>query len=90
MIKNLEKQIEKLGFKKQEENKYGVSYVRYCNNYKQCVGILHKENGKYIIQSYENKTNSDGFNNCVGLTIEETKLFLKKAKQLKRKYGWEL
>lgn len=84
MIKNLDKQIEKLGFKKQEENKYGVSY---CNNYKQCVDILHKENGKHIIQSYQNKINSDGLNNCVGLTIEETKLFLKKAKQLKRKYG---
>lgn len=62
-----------------KENKYGVSYVRYCNNYKQCVDILHKENGKHIIQSYQNKINSDGLNNCVGLTIEETKLFLKKS-----------
>lgn len=32
--------------------------------------------------------NADGFNNIVGLTYEETKLIMKKYRQMKRKYKW--
>lgn len=89
-MKRIDKKIEKLGFQKEKEDKYGVIYMRKCIDYgfTQCVSILHKHSGNHLIQSYEINVNKDGYNNCVGMTLKEMKLFLKKANKLKRKYKW--
>ena len=92
---NVDKKLEKLGFVKdivtETENKYGVCYRREVSefNYIQRLDILHKANGRHLIQSYQEGINSDGFNNFVGLTYEETKLAMRKYRQLKRKYRWK-
>lgn len=88
-MKRIDKKIEKLGFQKEKEDKYGVIYIRKDEKYgfTQRVDILHKQSGEHIVQSYEMEVNNDGYNNCVGITLKEMKLFLKKAKQLKRKYN---
>lgn len=89
-MKRIDKKIENLGFQKEKEDKYGVIYIRKDEKYgfTQCVNILHKQSGEHIIQSYEMEVNNDGYDDCVGITLKEMKLFLKKAKQLKRKYKW--
>lgn len=89
-MKRIDKKIKKLGFQKEKEDKYGVIYIRKDEKYgfTQCVNILHKQSGNHLIQSYEINVNNDGYNNCVGITLKEMKLFFKKAKQLKRKYKW--
>ena len=69
----------------------GACYEREITEYGyiQCLEIMHKANGKHLIQSYQKGgVNKDGFNNVVGLTYEETKLAMKKYKQLKREYNW--
>ena len=92
---NVDKKLEKLGFVKdvvtETENEYGVCYRREVSefNYIQRLDILHKANGRHLIQSYQEGLNSDGFNNAVGLTYEETKLAMRKYRQLKRKYRWK-
>lgn len=89
-MKRIDKKIENFGYKKEKEDKYGVVYIRKDEKYgfTQRVDILHKQSGEHIIQSYEMEVNNDGYNNCVGINLKEMKLFLKKAKQLKRKYKW--
>lgn len=86
-----DKKLEKLGFIKQEESKYGAFYTKKIKegSYDHCLDILHKANGNHIIQSYQKRLNSDDFSNMVGLTYKETKLALKKYRQLKRKYKWK-
>ena len=93
---NVDKKLEKLGFVKDvvtttRIDEYGVCYRREVSefNYIQRIDILHKANGRHLIQSYQEGVNSDGFNNVVGLTYEETKLAMRKYRQLKRKYRWK-
>ena len=94
IFKSVDKKLEELGFVKltgeDRENKYGVCYVRknHKYNYTQRLDISHKSNGDHIIQSYEEGANKDGFSNVVGLTYLETKLAMKKYRQMKRKYKW--
>lgn len=73
------------------DTEYGACYRRYVNehDYSQRVDILHKKSGKHLIQSYQEDVNKDGFNNVVGLTYKELKLFMKKYRQLKRRFGWK-
>lgn len=89
-MSKVDKEFEKLGFTKILENKFGVEYNKYIEefDYNHVIIILHKKSGKHIIQSYQRQLNSDGFNNCVGMTLKETKLIMKKFKELKRKYKW--
>ena len=82
--------IERLGFKlslRTEVNNHMFEmYERYDKKYKfnQIVYISKKSStSKWYIQSYEDNCNSDGFNNCVALTEEEMKLFLKRNKEIK-------
>lgn len=91
MFKNADKLLEKLGFTKMYgESKDGASYYRENKeyNYIQRLDILHKANGFHLIQSYVEGTNSDGFNNCVGLIYPEMRAAMKKYRELKRKYRW--
>lgn len=94
LFKSVDDKLKDLGFDKNDEDKYGVSYSRVIsinenNKYTHNLDILHKDNGNHIIQSYEEELNNDGFNNMVGLAYKETKLAMKKYRQLKRKYKWK-
>lgn len=91
MFKNIESRLNTLGFEKIEENHYGVMYKRRVEKYgyNQLVHIHKKKSGNHIIQSYVEALNSDGFNDCVGLTYKEMRLFMKKFRQMKRKYRWK-
>lgn len=90
-FKSIDETLFERGFCKcdEPENKYGVCYVRTTEQgYRQRLDIRHKASGRHLIQSYQEEVNSDGFNNAVGLSYEETKLAMKKYRQLKRKYKW--
>lgn len=86
----VDRKMERLGFEKIEESKFGASYRKENKeyNFTQRLDIVHKNNGNHIIQSYVEGTNSEGFNNCVGLSYPEIKAILKKYRELKRKYRW--
>ena len=90
MFKKAEKLLKELGFYKVEESEYGASYHKEVKDYKfvQRLDISHKASGNHLFQSYVEGTNSDGFNNCVGLTYPEMKAVMKKYRELKRKYRW--
>lgn len=84
MFKSIDDKLKEVGFNKIEEDKNGASYEKNVPKYGyvHCLDILHKASGRHIIQSYQKDLNKEGFNNCVGLSLYETKLALKKAKQL--------
>ncbi len=86
----IDKEKKKLGFAKILENKFGVEYNKYIEefDYNHVIIILHKKYGEHIIQSYQRQLNSDGFNNCVGMTFKEAKLVIRKYREMKRKYRW--
>lgn len=98
LFKSIDDKLKDLGFEKvveegETEDDLGTCYRRVVpinggDIYVHRLDILHKASGKHLIQSYEEGTNSDGFNNTVGLTYEITKLAMKKYRQLKRKYKW--
>ena len=90
MFKKADKLLKRLGFEKIEENKFGVSYRKEIKkyNFTQRLDIGHKADGNHLIQSYVEGINSEGFNNCVGITYPETKAVMKKYRELKRKYRW--
>lgn len=55
--------------------------------YIQSLCLLHKKSGKHIVQSYDKNLIDEKKigNTCVGLTMYEMKLCLKKMKQM----GWK-
>ncbi|MCI8795304.1 MAG: hypothetical protein HFG89_00400 [Dorea sp.] len=101
IFESIDKKLRKIGFIKVyedrgngrfvSEDKYGVSYERWIEEYKytQVLDIRHKTSGKHLIQSFQKNVNADGFNNTVGLSYEETKLAMKKYRQMKRRYNWK-
>lgn len=84
LFKNVDEKFKEIGFIKVEETKYGAYYERYIEEYKytQCLVLLHKSSGIHIIQSYQKGINKDWFSNMIGLSMYETKLALKKMKQM--------
>lgn len=89
MFNSADKKLERLGFKKVEDG-VSVYYERYnkAHDFTQILALVHKQNGHHIIQSYDkdlmDKKNMG--NTCVGLTMYETKLCLKKMKEK----GWKV
>ena len=73
-----------LYFVKVREDKYGVVYERYVDEYGyvQRLDILHKANGKHLIQSYDATNTTSEFSPVVGLTEYEIKLVSMKIKIL--------
>lgn len=67
-----------------------MSYTRYVKeyNFTQCLDILYKAYGPNIIQAYDSNLNdTKGIGNtCVGLSMYEAKLCIKKMKQWMKKY----
>lgn len=94
LFKSIDESFRELGFEKMKnENKYGVSYIKEIilndnNKYIHRIDIVNKFNGDHLIQSYQDGVNKDVLNNGVGLTYRETKLAMKKYRQMKRKYKW--
>lgn len=92
LFRNVDEKLKDLWFRKVNENEFGVSYIKEASmaaKYNHVISIVSKLNGNHLIQSYEEKVNTDNFNNVVGLTYKETKLAMKKYRQLKRKYKWK-
>ena len=90
LFKSIDEKFAKIGFKKIEEDKYGASYQRYNEEFKytQSLDLLHKNSGRHIVQSYDKDLfdQKNIGNTCVGLTMYEMKLCIKKMKQM----GWKL
>lgn len=91
-----DRKLAKLGFGKydtdnEKEGEYGVSFGRsdtdICGIHR--IDIIYKFNGQHLIQSYQENSNSNGYNNSVGLTYEEMKAIMSKYREMKRKYKWE-
>ena len=86
LFKTVDEKLRDIGFKKIREDKYGVVYERFNEqyNYTHRVDILHKKSGRHILQSYDpNLFDEKRIGNCcVGLTWYELKLFNKKMKKL--------
>jgi len=85
LFKSIDEKFEELGFIKTREDKYGADYEREITEYDyiQKLSFVHKQSGRHLMQSYEKECNKDGYNNVVGLSGYETKLALRKMKQLK-------
>lgn len=76
---NVDKRLEKIGYKIVRNDKYGVEYEKKePQGYKHTVVILHKASGNHIMQSYTD------INQVVGLTLKEQILFTRKFKQISR------
>jgi len=88
LIKTIDEQFLEVGFSKTEDTEYAVVYQRYDTDYEYTheICILHKENGRHLVQSYDPAlfdTENLGCTN-VGLTSHELKLIYKKM----REKGW--
>lgn len=90
LFKTVDEKFEEIGFVKLKEDKYGVIYKRKDSkhNYIQTLALLHKSSGKHLIQSYDVDLMDEKKigNTCVGLTMYEAKLCIKKMKQM----GWRI
>jgi hypothetical protein len=87
LFKSVDEKLLEIGFVKEVDDDYCVSYVRKKYAYTQCLDILHKANGLHIIQSYDRDLIDAKLigNTCVGLTYYEMKLAMKKMRQK----GWK-
>ena len=85
----IDEKFSKIGFIKIEENEYAVTYTRGNDKYGYCqeLELLHKKNGRHIVQSCDKDLMDSKRigNTCVGLTMYEMKLCIKKMKQM----GWK-
>ena len=84
IFKSIDEKFKDIGFIKIEEDKYGVVYERYDEEYKymQRLDISHKINGKYLVQSYDATNTTSEFSPVIGLTEYEIKLVSIKIKTL--------
>ena len=90
LFKTVDEKFYEIGFKKIREDEFGVSYERYNEQFKytHTIDLLHKSSGRHIMQSTDNNL-MDQKNigcTCVGLTMYEMKLCIKKMKQM----GWKM
>lgn len=90
LFKTVDEKFAEIGFEKVEENEYGVTYKRKIeeHNFTQTLALLHKASGRHLIQSYDAELMDEKKigNTCVGLTMYEAKLCVKKMKQM----GWKI
>ena len=89
LFKTVDEKFAEIGFVKVEEDKFGAIYERkdIVHSFTQKICLMHKASGQHITQSYDQNL-MDGQkigNTCVGLTMYELKLCLKKMKQM----GWK-
>lgn len=78
----VDEKFEEIGFVKVEECEYGAIYKRKDDkyNYTQTLALMNKANGRHLIQSYDAELMNEKKigNICVGLTMYEAKLCVKK------------
>lgn len=90
IFKSIDEKFAEIGFIKIEEDEYGAVYKRRIDkyNYTQTLDLVHKASGRHIIQSYDEELMDQKKigNTCVGLTMYEAKLCVKKMKQM----GWKM
>ena len=90
LFKSVDEKFADIGFKKVEENEYGATYIREnkTHEYFQKLDLVRKSTGRHLIQSYDpNLFDSKTIGNtCVGLTMYEAKLCVKKMRQM----GWKM
>jgi hypothetical protein len=90
IFKSTDRKFKKIGFKKIKEDKYGATYERQHKNpdYLQRLDLMYKDSGRHIIQSYDPSLTDDKRvgNTCVGITMYEAKLCVKKMKEM----GWKI
>lgn len=88
MFKSVDEKLADIGFEKIADNEYCVAYKREDHecNFTQRLDIIHKSNGRHLVQSYDvDLYDADNIGNvCVGLTAREMKLAMKKMRQK----GW--
>ena len=87
LFKTIDEKFAEIGLYKIQENEYGAIYERK-NGFRHRIMLHHKSSGRHIIQSYDPDL-MDRLtigNTCVGLTMYETKLCLKKMKKM----GWKV
>lgn len=85
----IESKIKRMGWTKIEENSSLCCYRKEASfYYTKRLDIYKKASGNHIINCYEESLNSDGFNNSVGMTQEEMRIFARKMRQMIRKYKW--
>lgn len=86
----MDEKFAEIGFTKVKEDKYGVIYEKNVDyhSYTQTLALLHKASGRHLIQSYDADLMDEKKigNTCVGLTMYEAKLCVKKMKQM----GWKV
>lgn len=89
LFKSVDEKFAEIGFAKVREDEFGIEYERYNEKYgyRQALVLLHKQSGKHIMQSYDRDLMDEKLtgNIGIGLTMHETKLCLKKMKQM----GWK-
>lgn len=89
LFKTVDEKFERIGFTKMKENNHIVSYERYDDKFKftQTLDLIHKNSGRHIVQSYDRDLMDEKKigNTCVGLTMYEMQLCLKKMKKM----GWK-
>lgn len=90
LFKTVDEKFAEIGFVKVEEDEYGATYERKVDkyNFTQTLALAHKASGKHLIQSYDAALTDEKKigNTCVGLTMYEAKLCVKKM----RKMGWKV
>ena len=90
LFQTVDEKFAEIGFVKVEEDEYGVTYKRKNDKYgyTQTLALLHKASGRHLIQSYDADLMDEQKigNTCVGLTMYEAKLCVKKMKQM----GWKV
>ena len=87
LFKSIDERLADIGLVKVKELRYRVSYRRVdASGYMQSVDLLYKATGRHIIQSYQTGCNEDGFSNCVGISMYESRLLYKKMKSK----GWKV
>ena len=87
---SVDEKLQEIGFIKVEEGDYLTRYQRKNEkyNYVQTLDLCHKSSGRHIAYSCdENLSDTKGIGNtCVGITMYEMSLCIKKMKQL----GWKM
>lgn len=91
LFKDVDKEIEKLGFKVVSDDIHHIQYKRIDKKYKFChiVYLGHKKHlNSFVLQSYDKDLFDEKKigNTCVALSTEELKLFIKKMKWKEKEY----
>lgn len=92
-----DKRFEKFGFRKVDEDFYGVTYKKEeeAYGYTACISIGHKHSGKHLVHSYDTEVikrelgdRAEWFNPANGIEARMLLLIFAKYIYMKLKYKW--